>query len=147
MVPPVPSGKPGAKKTGKPDAKKTGKPDAKKKKDYGPPASIPKTSPPDANDPSIRYLYAGYGDEGTCPICMGDGVVGRFCFKCCDEAGMMVGRCPRCDEVGRLGDDCPECITTSFETALEEGVCSTCGGGGAKYTECQICEDQSSHFE
>jgi hypothetical protein len=125
---------------------------AKKKEDApvaNPPVPIPApaVSDPNPDDPSIRYLDAGYGDEGTCPVCMGDGVVGRLCYGCCDKAGMMVGRCPRCEEVGRLGDDCPECPTRTFETQLEMGECSTCGGGGTKYTECQICEDQSSIYQ
>jgi hypothetical protein len=93
------------------------------------PISAPAVSDPNPDDPSIRYLDAGYGDEGTCPVCMGDGVVGRFCFGCCDKAGMMVGRCPRCEEVGRLGDDCPECPTRTFETQLEMGVFHLWRGG------------------
>jgi hypothetical protein len=105
--------------------------EAEKKEDApipDPPIPIPKAPVPDADndDPSINYLDAGFGDNCTCPVCMGDGV-GRLCYGYCDNAGNMVGRFPHCEEVGRLGDDCPECPNMTFETQMEMGECPNCG--------------------
>ena len=98
-------------------------------------------------DPSIRFVDVGYGIEGSCPLCMRDGEVGRFCFECCHQAGMMVGKCPSCEEVGVLGEGCPMCAGMAYEAPMEMGECPECNGAGTRYTMCLECEDQSSMYE
>ena len=106
---------------------------------------VPRVAKPD--DPTIRFLDAGYGSEdGRCPNCMGDGEVGTFCFDCCNAADMAVGRCPRCNGVGMLGEDCPTCPPKEYETQLEMGECPECGAAGTKYNECIGCEDQRQMY-
>ena len=54
-------------------------------------------------EPTIRYLDVEGSVIGTCPRCKQQGTVGKFCFQCNNDEGMMIGTClPTARSVAQL---------------------------------------------
>jgi ribosomal protein L32 len=73
--------------------------------------------------------------------------VGKFCFQCNDDEGMLIGTCPHCEECGPIGNMCMDCGDAKFEEEIPEGECPMCGDQGMRGTICSGCEDQSMLYE
>ena len=98
-------------------------------------------------DPTIRFLAVPGSVSGVCPRCKHHGPIGKFCYQCCHEEGMMIGTCPDCEECGPIGNLCVQCGTSKYVDEVPVGTCSQCGGEGIRHTLCSGCEDQSRLYE
>ena len=85
-------------------------------------------------------------ETGTCPCCQRDGPLGKICYKCCKEKGMMIGNCVDCNDCGRIGNDCSECPYGEYVNEGPTGICPNCGGYGMQYTAYSNCVDEGKSY-
>ena len=101
-------------------------------------------------DPTIRYLAVpGRNEEskGKCPRCNGTGIVGKFCFPCCDAADEMIGTCPECEQVGPLARLCEQCGRAEYQDESPGGHCPNCNKDGMRGCPCTDCKGMNMVYE
>ena len=69
--------------------------------------------------PSIRFVSHAGMESGICPSCKRVGEAGKFCYNCCFDQGMAIGKCLRCGDCGNLGHTCDVCGGANYQEEVE----------------------------